>query len=466
MKPKGIEHHPELKKFLDEVCGQIRNRDNRDKVRDELLSHFEAELAAYDGDFEENLKLVLSQFGDPKVLGQNLHVARRTWPQTLINVCVLSLVASFAMSILASGYLTSRYKKILKTTSDVAILNFSRFKDAQREISNFDFLVETSAAKRDAGAFLNSRVMWHGFDQSVEIAFPDVSTTKWTQDWLVAEIPQVLKNVDLYWIRKLRDFDHWDVFKHGPNAHLVGERPRLVNPYQVPLPDFLFFSEAVKLHLRRALDQRNVTQALHDVRHLARLVYSTETLVGSMTMAHLLTLELAAYEAAIKRGLAVADDYRPIPRKTIEKIKETVWVTSGFADHSAPEVMAHVFLKSEWPVGSCAALAEMAQGFVLTSEFLNKKFPLEFDNGEIEATVHRVFEASKSRCRLTFHRQVVERSKTYVDFVFRSQQIGDWSNLETLKYAYGRHLPYLRQGFGMELMAIARPDFLRVYDHK
>lgn len=472
MKSNKIESHPEVKRFLDETCRSIHGTSHKLEVREEILSHLEAELEGVDADFDERLKVALEKFGDPHVLGRSLYVARRTWPQTLIKYSAASVLMALATLYLTSSYFMSQYQEVISKANDVIASRIPRFESEQREIAAFNFLNETSSAKSDAGTFLNSRIQWLGHDQLAEIVVPEIPNAKWNNEWLTADIPSVLLETNLTWVTKLKTFDHWDLFESGPNARFVGDNPELVSPFSFPGPDFSFLSRAAKLHLRRALDRGDVVQAFADIRHLARLVYTTESLVGSMTAVTLLKIERAAYEQAVKRKITIASDSVPFSGEAIARMKTTLWVTAGFADHAAPDVIARVFLdsKSAWPVGSCAALAETAQAVVLTSEFLKKTYPFEADTGEQEAVIHRVFEASKPHCRLVFHRQLLSRTQEYAavieGFIDFSMATSWWGRLRHYRYAYGRYLPYIRQGLGMELMATARPDFSGRYDRE
>lgn len=472
MRSKKIESRPEVKRFLDDVCMHIRGTDRKEEVREELLSHLEAELDGVETDFEECLKNALGKFGDPDILGRGLHVAQRTWPQTLAKYTATGVVVGSAILYLTSSYFIGHYQEVLKQTNDVVASRIPRFELAQKEISSFGLLAESSSVKSDAGAFLNSRIQWAGQDQNSVITVPEVSDSKWNQDWLTADIPPALAKTDLAWIAKLKDFDHWDLFASGPNARLVGENPVFVSPYAYPFPEFGFLSRAVRLHLRRALDRGDISSALNEVRHLARLVYTTETLVGSMDAVNILKMERAAYDEAVKRRISVSSTYEPVSSETLVKMKTTLWVTAGFADFAAPDVLARVFLdaKSTWPLGSCGALAETAQAVVLTSDFLKKKYPFEVDMNEQHAVIQRVFEASKPHCRLVFHRQLMSRTQEYADFIvgFRDFSLASswWGQLQNYRYVFGRYLPYARQGLGMELMVVARPDFTRRYEQE
>ena len=194
MKSKKIESRPEVKQFLDDVCKHIRGIDRKKEVREEILSHLEAELDGVETDFEECLRNALGKFGDPDVLGRGLHVAQRTWPQTLAKYTATSVLVGSTILYLTSSYFVGHYQQVLKKTNDVVASRIPRFELAQKEIAGFSLLTETSAVKSDAGAFLNSRIQWSGKDQLTAISVPEILDTKWDQEWLTADIRRVAAN--------------------------------------------------------------------------------------------------------------------------------------------------------------------------------------------------------------------------------------------------------------------------------
>lgn len=470
MKREVLASHPEVANFLDSVCSQIRGVARKKEIRDELLSHLESELEfTHEGDA---VKKALEKFGDPKQMGRDLHLASRTWPQRVLRYVGVTFAIALMVVYMASRYSVHRLQELINQENAVVASRIPRFEADQRSLANLKLLTETSAVKSDAGRFLNLKLPWIGLGPKTEPAVSEDVYLKWVRNWMTAQIPPELSKTDVSWVPKIKEFDHWDLFQAGPNAKLIGETPILINPFVVPMPDFSIVSQAAKLHLRHGLDNGQIESALADVRHLARLCYTTETLIGSMMTASLLKVERQAYDEAIRRKMVVSARYEPISQDTLAKIKTTLWVTAGFADHAAPDVMTRVFLDttSRWPVGSCAALAETAQHVVLTTELVTKKYPLEVEMKEQAGTLHRVFEASRPHCRLTFHRQLVSRTKDYMDVMLGDSGFSMsetwWNRLESYKYAVGRYVPYVRQGLGLELQANARPDFSSRYDQE
>lgn len=466
-----IRTHPRVVRFLDLVCAHVRGKSRKLEVREEILSHLEAELEETDTGLDESVARALEKFGDPETLGRSLRMAHRTWLRRLAAFSMSSLALGTLLVYFFSVYFFHHYNDVLERMNSKVSSRIPRFEADQKSLATLDFLRETAAVHADAGSYLNARIHWGREGRVAAIQVPDVSNPLWNNDWMSADIPAELEKIDLSWMKRLEAFDHWDLFTSGPNAHFIGVKPELVNPYLIPFPDFAFLPRAARLRLRRGLDLRDAAPALREVRQLARLSYTTETLIGSMVAVGLLKMERAAYDEAVRRNILLPADYEAVDPILLKKMKTTLWATVGFADSSAPDVVKRAFLgKDAWPVGACAALGETAQQFVLGAEFLQKKYPLEVDLEDRIAVVHQVLRKSRAHCRLVFHRQLVDRYRDYANvmigpasFSLASGWIGRFENV---RFSYGRHIPYIRQGLGMELLAIARPDFSGLYERE
>jgi len=459
--------------FLDQVCAQIRDKRRRLEVRDELLSHLEAELGPAAELSEQVLAEAIEKFGDPKILGQNLRRAQRTWPQKFAAWTAGAAAFALVILYLSSSYFLRHYERTLAHFSTKLASRMERFTADQRALSQFEVLKETSGLSRDAGEFLNSRIEWWPEQEvKIEITVPDTpGGGGWNSaSWITHPLTKEQREADLSWTTLLLEYDHWDLFQHGPLQKYLGRDAPLVNPFSTPMPSVNLLSKAAKLRLRRGLDQREILPALKEARHLGRLAYTTETLVGSMNAVAIWKTERAAFEEAVKRGLIKATDYSPVDPENLKRMKTTLWVTTGFAEFTQPEQSAKAFLQNPWPVGSCAALAEAAQTFIFTAVFLEKKYPFEVDMADRMTIVHRLYEASKPHCRLTFFRQLLERPREYANVMMIPGSFAvfpDWQGfINNYKYLWGQHLPYLRQGLGMEFVAIARPSFTDLYDRE
>ena len=113
-------------------------------------------------------------------------------------------------------------------------------------------------------------------------------------------------------------------------------------------------------------------------------------------------------------------------------------------------------------------MLESANSYVLSASYLGKVYPFEKDMRESLQVIHELLDQSKPHCRLSFTRQLVARHKDYLltmlDGGF-SMADGIRGNFEKYRFVLGRHVPYLRQALGLELIAVARPSFALIYEN-
>lgn len=454
--------HPSVVNFLDRVCARIWDKRRKAEVREELLSHLEAAMAESGSDIE--IDELIENFGDPDVLGSNLRRAQRTWVQKILRLTAGGAVLGVLTLYFSSRHFANFYEEKIRVHADNLALHMSRFETEQERLAAIPLFEEsTTDLKADAGEFLNDRLAKNDL-----IALePEVGA--WIRQWWAEPIPDNLKKVDLQWVQRLRAYDHWDLFASGPNSKFLGPEAKAVNPFTLPVPEFQFLPAGARLHLRRGLDKRDIVPALEDVRHLARLSYTTETLIGSMVAIALLKMERVAYGEAIRRGIIAPGDYPVFEVEELEQLRKTLWVTTGFADYSAPIQARQVFLSQHWPIGACSAIGESAQSYVLAAAYLEKIYPFERDMQERLQVVDELLEKSKPHCRLKFHRQAVVRYKEYAQTMIDdgfSMADGIRGNFEKYRFILGRHLPFFRQALGLELIAIAKPSFTLVYERE
>ncbi|MGE4131680.1 MAG: hypothetical protein AB7F86_08575 [Bdellovibrionales bacterium] len=462
--------HPLISEFLDRLVAPIRNSKTQAETREEILAHLEDALEGVKPEDESAILAVLSGFGDPRILGRRLLAAQRHWLDRLLRWTLsCAALGAFGLYIFA-GVQSHRYEQKLSQMTAKVVSRIPRFQADQHSLSQYEFLRETRKVKADAGVFLNSKISWNS--NGTNSLLPEFKDPAWNADWLHAKIPLALQNVDLNWIHHLHSYDHWDLFVHGPNAKYIGPRAKPINPYSVPIADMSFLGTAAKLHLRTSLENHEIIRALKDVRHLARLTYTTEVLIGSMVAVSLLKIERAAYEEAVRRGLLVGDEFEVFDANDLDKMKTTLWVAAGFANLTSPGAIQRTFLNRNeaWPVGSCAALAEASQAIPFYATYLSKMYPFEDEPNERITTLQQAFEASKPHCRLILSRQIMDRPKDYGGAVILENAFSlatGWDGmLEKYRFTYGRYVPFLRQSLGLEMLAFANVDFTSLYEHQ
>ncbi len=439
-----------MREYLRELEEQIRGTGKKQEARDEILSHLDSQFSEQEEVADSEIKIALAGFGDAKCFGRKLRQAQRRWPVRLINgaagLTTLTIVGIF----LLTHHLFIQADRFAKYFSESVTANQVRFDLDQKKFQSYDFLREIPGTK-DAGIYLNQRLRWKDY------------------------VPPNPLLLDPSWISKLSEFDHWDFHAQGPYQSVLDSNSKPTNPYLVQMPELQEIFPAARDHIQRGMKKSDPSRALMEVRHLARLLYTTETLVGSMIGMGLLKLEAQAYFLNFARLGKKLPGYQPYTQDEVEDMRKTLWATGSFVDLTSPETTAQFFLRDSWPVGSCAALNEAAQASLLVRGMIQKKYPFERETEPMLSTFDRVIAKSKSHCRLKFARSYLARPEEFVGVVLTGAVIpmgGDFiASLFTgsiIDHAYGvyyaQNIPYLRQAVGFQIQMIGRPNFARIYD--
>jgi hypothetical protein len=126
--------------------------------------------------------------------------------------------------------------------------------------------------------------------------------------------PEAIPAGDLSITKALLAYDHWETSTPGGRYAeylATDEFPFLSSS---PIPNLVDTQTLAKLRLAQGLtspDGSDMLAALEETRHLARLVYSTETLVAAKIARAILSIEKRGYSVAVARGLIAAEDWVP-----------------------------------------------------------------------------------------------------------------------------------------------------------
>lgn len=257
---------------------------------------------------------------------------------------------------------------------------------------------------RDAGAFLNARVGWSGAKPPID-AFraahpaalliapaPLIARLKGYGDrWPEHADDPDLAAVDTSFLRGLLEYDHWD-WERGSPSELDGSIGG-----SAPWPELGNLVTLAKIRLLQGLANGDSAQAGREVRQLARLMYSTESLVGASMSALVLGMERAAYDRLVAtKGAAAAEGWTAVSPDAQRRFARVGWAMASLFHPLAPQVEAdHALRADPASFGRCAGLSQAAGGAIYAR-------PL-FDDGTLRARFSALDEAlrsSASSCRL------------------------------------------------------------------
>ena len=152
---------------------------------------------------------------------------------------------------------------------------------------------------------------------------------------------------DLEWMKSLASLGYWELGGAGSPLENV--------PISMDEPTLRFrdLMTLAKVRLVRGLQKGDAREAAREVRELARLCLTSETILGAMVGVGITGFERGAYEEATRRGHDTAG-WSPISQADHTSLKRVIGVSpTPFVLLATPPVSTVVL-----PVGACAGLHE------------------------------------------------------------------------------------------------------------
>jgi hypothetical protein len=202
-------------------------------------------------------------------------------------------------------------------------------------------------------------------------------------DWARRSKEVDLSGVDLGWLKELSTYGYWDLEGAGsPLAALP------FSPLDEPLPNFGDLQNAARARLMRGLNDGTAGEAAGEVRELARLCLTTDTLIGVMVGTSMLGMEHKAYDEAVRRGQDTLG-WTPVTDADAEALKRALWA----AQAPGTLLSAGTLSSAQLPVGQCVALRENLGLAWFLKGYLQEELPERY------AALTKALD--QSPCRLT-----------------------------------------------------------------
>jgi hypothetical protein len=279
-----------------------------------------------------------------------------------------------------------------------------RFLEDVRALKNHPFFTQNRGEK-NAASFLADKIGWGSGENVKDKKFliPDEITRKLVgfPDALADEdaVQKAAARLDFSWLKDLRAFGHWEF--DGTGSYVSGER---ILPWTADLPNFIPLRNWARLHLfnghfqahgvlateppdergdqgvegrkegeeNKESNQKQVFfDAVDDVRHLAALCISTETIIGEM-------MGVAILEEA-EKALSLwgpKDAERLATEEDLERMKRSFFAVAAYmSPYSTAQMHAEVIKEGAgWP-GLCAGATEATAWFLPLVPMLEGRFP-------------------------------------------------------------------------------------------
>ncbi|MFL5344580.1 MAG: hypothetical protein ACJ8AT_07290 [Hyalangium sp.] len=256
----------------------------------------------------------------------------------------------------------------------------------------------------DVGPLLNAWVQWEGSAEppkgsplTIPVHLPQhVGDFK---DWLTSQAD--VSTVDFSWMEKLHAYDRWDILKNAP---VPPGQP--FNMATAAIPNLVSLQLWAKFRLLQGLRTGQPLPAARDVRHLAWLMYRTDSLLGAMVAATVLKAEREAYQSM----QAPPPEWQPMTTEQLERMRAVLMSSLAFSNIAVPvDVAKKARSCGEPTVSRCMALAEA--GFM--AKYLR---PLAQDSYPGAYTALEA-DLSASSCATSLARTVWENGVTIEDQV-------------------------------------------------
>ncbi len=317
-----------------------------------------------------------------------------------------------------------------------------------------------TGAGRDAAEVLNARLEWTGMDG------PIAATGESPPLKLSAELREALEK-EAWWktpeqvplpvealalLDSLRVYDRWDLGAPGsPLAAYAGE------PIAAPMPTLLPLIGLMRARHAQGLVQGDTPAAITTGRAVAKLLFSSSTLLGALVGVAVLAMEPLAAEAAIGRGQSL-EAIAPLDAATTARLKRAVRGAPVTLQLGAPpEAIA---MLPEIRAGRCATIAENAAFTRVIRPWLRDEQAPHLQ--KLRAAL------DEPGCSFTWMRASWDRapdpSLRASTICLASNEVGAMGTDGCELAALAAGLPGVRPIIGDFLIAIGMPDTLSTYD--
>jgi len=330
--------------------------------------------------------------------------------------------------------------------------------------------VQTWDPSKDAGQILNPKFPWmreveENKEQVVnlpQIVIPAEIEKKlldWKDDWLKRSQDVNFSQLDFSWMERLQDFTYWDLESNSPRSSFFDQDPYETTFY--PFPNMVQLKMWARLRLMKGIGEKNSLKAFKVVRHLGRLLLTTEDLLSSVYAISLFSAEREAFNYLKKTGRA-PKNWKPISKIMTDRLRRTLFGWSLFS-WTLPEFrLKQIVRDPERKVGYCRGINFGLREAIHNRVFLGDRYPERF------AALDSVLNNEASFCRVS-HWKAIWKNPDFIPQMYRGRLLPfkgtSWMKREsTLQLNLARLFPPFKHAIGLILSTIAKPDPMKYYE--
>lgn len=300
----------------------------------------------------------------------------RTVLKILAAVAALAIVASAALLAYARYEVRKNGERIRQEYERELARILPAFLEDQKLAEALPVFGPTGST-HDAGPFLNPRIGWDGDRERIATWRAAIASTpllsldtalveRIPKEWWTAD-RSLWSGLDFSWMASLRAYDHWDVEHNSPWAEMA--------PHEWPngFPLLHEVTPWCRLRLAKGLAEGRLAEAVTDVEHLARLLLSTETLLGSaMALQQLVSVD-RVLRALEERKQPVLRSANRTDAAASKRLWRATMAAPAFFRIETPGSYEEVAQKIR--IGRCAALNEALHTAVVLKPLVADRNP-------------------------------------------------------------------------------------------
>ena len=185
-----------------------------------------------------------------------------------------------------------------------------------REILSRYSLFYGSEGVKDAGPYLNPMIRWEIGDiaHRGNLTLPEFVHKELDKEWVTKKPLFKKMGLKFNWMKELLEYDFWSP-EEGSPAYQEGKK---YYTYAFPAPTYKDLITWAKLRYLYGKETGKVRDALIEVRHLMRLIYTNDTMVSNIVVLEFLKIENQFEEILTPKEM---EDWMFIPHDHIMRAK-------------------------------------------------------------------------------------------------------------------------------------------------
>lgn len=475
-----------LKKYLRRVCGWIKNSKRRKDTYKELRSHILDKIDTFllTGDSPSvACSKVLKEMPNPHWYGYKLRRSQYSfWRRNLFAFSsAFVLMLSFCFVAICLYLVHSHYLPLMDRLSyvdkelleyfkkDLYLVRDENFFVSKKEKSAHIYLYTThkdkfSKKNTDQLNLIHQQIRRYAETKDVSVdknmfleKIKAIPIETIATDWL-----ENLKFYDSIYGLTPEDQEKLQAVHHQSMIKRISAYASLNGPLYVSDVGNYLYIRAIKMCLKN-----KCKDAMLELEHAARLIYSSESLIGHMVAIYLIKREKQLIEIfGVNHKVPVSDD-------VLKAFRRLSWGWRGLQDMvlngEAVEESLRFYFKPQ--TGFCAHVAERPLGNLNAfSDFLEDTWLLEHDFSSQIQSERKIMKEWMNLCGLKEYLPLLEKPK-YKEAIFAKENYNPWS-MTSLSESHSisrifpnpMRIPYLRQVAGFMLATFALPNYWGPYN--